>query len=361
MKALIFKNSLAFNFILSVLLLSIGAYSYGDYSPQIINPADGYKIKLYAYSAIAQTPIIGSDGKPYYKVGNDIAINSNAASSSGSVKCVGKVWGTSGYQHISYKNAYHRLFNYTPPAGFTLNNRPVYRVNNNVVMTVQSNISNWTNIPGGACADLETSSRAEDVSVFEVQFPITFTFYINEKIIDGQIMIAAMDLAGYVRAFVQPLAQPTFNSWHINEATAPVRLEASQLNVNSSCTTSTSTGQVGTVNLRHGQLNTLKYDNKVTEKVNYTCKFSTLTKVRLRLDYAQDGDPQKRLPLVNKVTKEKIYTTLMMTDDTTGQSGLDMNVDIQNLKTISISSHLQGTNAPAGDYQGSAWLIATFI
>ncbi|MBC5791449.1 adhesin [Providencia sp. JUb39] len=337
-------------------------FSHANYAPKIANPSEGYKIKLSSNSSIAQTPVTGSDGKPYYQVGNSIVIDQGIASVSGMVKCVGRVWGDSGYNDFSSDNAYHRLFMYAPTTGIVINGLPAYRINNNVVMTVQSKMSDWVHIGGSSvCAYVTYIDKSDFASGFGVHFPMTFTFYINEKIIDGQIMIAGMELAGYVRAFMNPLVKPNISSWPFNETSAPVHLETSQLNVGSSCTTSTSTGQVGTVTLRHGQLNALKYDNKVTEKVNYTCKFSALTKVRLRLDYAADSDPQKRLPLINKVTKEKIYTTLMMTDDSTGKSGLDMNVDIDKLKTISISSHLQGTNAPAGDYQGSAWLIATFI
>lgn len=348
------------NISLSVILLSVSLYSYADYAAQIINPNDGYKIKLSSNSNIAQTPITGSDGKPYYKVGNSIVIGNSSASSSGNVKCVGKVWGNSGYLNFSSSSAFHRLFVYASATGMTINGLSSYRVNSNVVMTVESKMDSWVNIDAAGCSDVQPNDVGS-VSGFNVHFPMTFTFYINEKIIDGQIVIPAMELAGYVRTFMKPSVAPNFQSWLFNETTAPVHLETSQLNVGSSCTTSASTGQVGIVSIRHGQLNNLKYDSKVTEKVNYTCKFSTLTKVRLRLDYTKDGDPQKRLPLINKVTKEKIYTTLMMTDESTGQSGLDMNVNIDKLKTISISSHLLGTNAPVGDYQGSAWLIATFI
>ncbi|MBC5791447.1 adhesin [Providencia sp. JUb39] len=327
----------------------------------MVNPNDGYKIKLSSNSTIAQASVTGSDGKPYYKVGNSIVIGNSSASSSGNVKCVGKVWGSSGYLNFSSSSAFHRLFVYAPSTGVTINGLSTYRINSNVVMTVESKMDNWVNINAAGCSDVQSTNDIGAVSGFNVHFPMTFTFYINEKIIDGQIMIPAMELAGYVRTFMKPSVLPSFQSWLFNEATAPVHLETSQLNVGSSCSSSTTTGQVGTVNLFHGQLNNLNYDSKITEKVNYTCKFSTLTKVRLRLDYVKDNDPQKRLPLINKITKEKIYSTLMMTDDSTGQSGLDMNVDIEKLKTISISSHLQGINAPAGNYQGSAWLIATFI
>ncbi len=47
---------------------------------------------------------------------------------------------------------------------------------------------------------------------FTSQFPVT-TFFINEQIIDGKLVIPAMDLAGYVRAFTEPKAVPPFDSW----------------------------------------------------------------------------------------------------------------------------------------------------
>ncbi|EKT60245.1 hypothetical protein [Providencia burhodogranariea] len=333
-----------------------------DYAPRIQNVNSGYLIKLSSNSSIATTPVKGTDGKDYYRVGNSIVINgsTSAVSVSGTVTCIGRTWGGGNNTTIPSHNAFHRLFIFAPTAGTTIDGKVAYRINSNLVMTVNTRILNWVNINGAICAMTESTTTV-NAGEFTVQFPITVTFYINDRIIDGQLPIAAMDLGGYVRAFTASKTTPPQTSWTLNHSSVPMRLAASQLNVGSSCTTMTSTGQAGTVNLRHGQLNTLNYDSVVTENVTYTCKFSVSTKVRLRLDYATDSDPQKRLPMVNSLnSNNKIYSELTMTDETTGQTGKDFKIDIKDLRTIKISSHIQGTNAVTGSYKGSAWLIATF-
>ncbi|MEY0301854.1 adhesin [Providencia manganoxydans] len=341
----------------SLLLPSI---ALANYAPMIQDPNDGYLIQLASNSSIASTPVVGSDGKNYYRVGSPIVINGSGPSVSvtGIVRCIGRTWGGAS-TNINSDSAYHRLFMYAPSAGTTVDGKTGYRVNSNVVMTVDSKMLNWLNITGASACSNASSGSTQSASGFAVQFPITVTFYINERIIDGQVVIASMPLGGYVRAFMSPKTPPTYTSWPLGETTVPMRLLSSTLNVGSSCNTTTTTGQAGTVNLRHGQLNTLNYDSVVTEKVTYNCKFSMSTKVRLRLDYATDGDPQKRLPMTSS-QNNKIYSDLSMTDEITGQTGKDLKVDIKDLRTIKITSHIQGSNAVAGDYKGSAWLIATF-
>nr|WP_294350822.1 adhesin [Providencia sp.] len=332
-----------------------------DYAPRIQDPSTGYIIKLASDSIIAQNPIKGTNGKNYYRVGEPISINENSigVSVTGLVKCTGTSWWGvwPGGTDIPAKSAHHRLFMFAPMAGTDIDGKVAYRINNNLVMTVDTRIMQWINIEGGACS-LSTPSSTLNASDFTVQFPITVTFYINERIIDGQLPIAGMELGGYVRAFTRSGLAPPQTSWPLSDSSVPMRLAASQLNVGSSCSTMTSTGQAGTVNLRHGQLNSLNYNSTVTENVIYTCKFSQSTKVRLRLDYATDSDPQQRLPM--KSGQNKIYSELTMMDEVSGQTGKDFKIDIQDLRTIKISSHIQGTNAVAGEYKGSAWLIATF-
>jgi hypothetical protein len=340
--------------------LFVNFYSYANYAPKVINPNDGYRITINGNSILSQTPIYGTDGTEYYKLGDDVEVNSSGTPVTGQATCIGTVWGgNTGL--ISEQNGWHNLYIYAPLKNGFIDGKRIYQINKNTVMTVNSDMAGgW--IPGpGANTCSSYNGGFTTVGIEGFYFKIIFSFYVNERVVDNQIVIPAMNLAGYVRAFMDPNVSPNINSWEFENTSAPIRLESSTINFPSSCSTSTSTGQPSTVELRHGHLNTLNYDSEVTEKVTYTCKFSKSTKVRLRLDYAKDNDPQKRLPLINKTTNEKIYTTLLMTDESTGQSGLDMNVDIENLKTININSHLQGTKAPAGDYQGSAWLIATFL
>ncbi|WP_300004077.1 adhesin [uncultured Cedecea sp.] len=349
----------------SLLLPSI---ALANYAPRIANPNDGYLIQLKSDSPVSPNPVVGTDGRSYYRVGNPIIVSNTDTDSvtvAGSVRCLGTTWGGTNNYDIPSGSAYHKLFIYVPSAGTTVEGKEAYRINNNLIMTVDTKMADWTHIPDSiACSDLTSINatyKTEQTYAFAVQFPLTLRFYINDKIIDGQVVVPAMPLAGYVRAFMRPLTSPTFASWSLNESTVPMRLRSSTLNVPSSCTTMSSTGQADTVNLRHGRLNALNYDSEVSERVFYTCEFTELTKVRLRLDYATDDDPQKRLPMVNSQNSEnKIYSELTMVDEGTGQTGKDFKVDIKELMTIKIISRIQGTDAVAGDYTGSAWLIATF-
>lgn len=344
---------------LSLMINSLDATA--DYAAQIVDPNTGYVIKLERNSEIVATPLVGSNGKNYYRIGNTMLIDSASkdVSVSGYVKCLGRQWGESSVG-IPSENAFHRLFMYAPMAGVYIEGRPAYQINSNLVMTVETNLMSWVNIDAAVCSngfdgDIFPSGQ------FYSQFPIKLTFYINERIIDGQLVINAMDLGGYVRAYTAKKTVPPYDSWPINETTVPLRLAASQIHIGSLCTTMTSTGQAETVSLRHGKLSSVNYDSTVVEKVTYSCKFKSSTNIRLRLDYTKDDDPQKRLPLKSQLNHhDVIYSELTMTDEATGQTGQSLNLEIHQLDTISITSRIQGQNAAAGDYRGSAWLIATY-
>lgn len=333
-----------------------------SYAAQIVNPNDGYSITLASNTSIASSPVVGSDGRNYYRVGAPIVVEQSASSvvASGQVNCMGRTWGaSSGY--LPEANVWHRLFIYSPLAGTTIDGKTGYRINNNLIMTVDSRILSWNKLSSNANSCSASFPGIRAISGFTAQFPITVTFYINDRIIDGQVVIPSMDLGGYVRAFTNPIVAPPFDTWPIGESTAPMRLKSSTLNLVSACNTTTSTGQATTLNLRHNQLSTLNYNDTVTETITYNCKFSMPTKVRLRLDYATDGDAQKRLPLINSQdSTNKIYSDLTMTHEASNQTGKDFKIDIEEISTVKISSHIQGTNAMPGDYKGSAWLIATF-
>lgn len=337
-------------------------YAQADYAPKIINPSDGYYLKLTNNSSVAQNPIYGSDGREYYQVGNPISvINDNSiVSVRGRANCLGTQWGSSNTNLGT--NAYHRLFVYLPPTGASVEGKKLYDVNANVYMTVESSfIDTWRLLADSQACSNAKSGDSVSASSFYTPRQITITFYIRNKIIDGQIIIQPMDLAGYVRAFVDGASAPANASWSISDSTVPIRISASQLNIAELCTTTTSSGLPSTVNLRHGTLNTVNYDSTVSENVTYKCKFAEATSVRLRLDYATDSDPQKRLPMTNSLdSSQKIYSELELVDDVTGQSGKDFKVKIQDVRTIKINSRLHGSNATAGEYKGSAWLIATF-
>ncbi|RKG34294.1 adhesin [Acinetobacter guerrae] len=350
----------------------LGFEAQANYSPIIINPSDGYTISLDSNTPVATTSVIGSDGQNYYQVGEaiDIRDTSKSVSVSGKVKCLGNTWGTGSNWNIPDVDAYHYLYMYVPKAGVAINGVPAYRINSNVVMTLKADLTNyWINKTGRICSDIAENSpnTTEDVKYFTVQFPIIVTFYLNEKIIDGQIVINGLDLGGYLRAFMNPSKRPILaKSIPIDQTTAPMRLKASQLNLVSSCSTETNSGSggtgTGTLNLNHGMLSSTSYDSRVSGHVNYNCTFSKSTPVKLRLDYVKDDDPQKRLPLKNTLigSTDKIYSELILRDEITGEAGTEIQTIIEKSKTITITSHIQGNSAVAGDYQGSAWLIATF-
>lgn len=341
-------------------MLTLSTTALASYAPEILTADSGYYIKLNSTNSTLTGPIVASNGHGYYRVGKPIIIDRNYPAV-GEVKCIGRTWGSGSNLKIT-SDPYHRLFVYVPQTNFKLEGKATYRINNNIVMTLDSKMSTWAKLgTAGVCGELPNLNKKEGVKDFGTHFPFTLTFYIDEKIIDGQIVFPAMGLAGYVRAFTNTSVTPPYNSWPIGETSAPVWLESSQIALDSACKTSTSTGEASTINLRHGSLSSKGYDSSVTETITYTCKFSKSTGIRMRLDYATDDDPQKRLPMTSKENPDnKIYSELTLTDDSTGQSGKELKVTIDAVKTISVNSHIKGENAAAGSYRGSAWLIATF-
>ncbi|WP_206669014.1 hypothetical protein [Acinetobacter guerrae] len=341
--------------------------TYADYSGRILYPSDGYTVALSNSATVETKATASSSGTKYYKVGNPIEINQNNSNTAnvkitGHVACQGLTWGdVSKNTSLSGENAFHRLFIYVPSTNETIGGSPLFKINSNLFMKVESYVFNWTYIAGtSACEKWDPARYSTDQ--FTAQFPIFLTFYINEKVIDGQVVINSGDLGGYVRAFTSTGKVPPQNSWSIGDTTVPLRLGVSTINIPASCTTQTSTGQASTLNLKHDALNSRDYDSYVSGQVNYSCAFSESTSVKLRLDYLKDDDLQKRLPLKNTLigSTDKIYSELTMHDESTGQAGTEITTNIEKSKTITITSHIQGSNAATGNYQGSAWLIATF-
>lgn len=348
-------------FFIVIIFFIINQSASADYTPIIQNPNDGYRIVLQNGGNILTGPYTGSNGNKYYRIGFpiDIRANSPGVSVSGTVKCLGQQWNNNKNELISASYANHRVFPYLPK-GPSIEGYSGYVINENIVMTIESKyLGEWGLSYASVCSSTSPSVSSEPVTEFTAQFPIVLSFYLNEKIIDTQIPIPAMDLAGYVRAFTRFGFRPSLSNVAIGQSTAPIRLAASVINVESSCSTTTSTGQANIVNLRHGVLSTLNYDSYVSEKVTYTCKFTKSTPVKFRLNYTMDNDPQKRLPMTNS-ENNKIYSELLLIDDSTGQSGKELKVNIDEFQTITIQSHVKGNTARSGDYNGSAWLIGTF-
>ncbi|HEF8774442.1 adhesin [Providencia manganoxydans] len=349
------------NRVLLLLSMLISPIAIADYAGQIQDPSTGYTIRLERDSQLVETPVIGSNGDKYYRIGNIINVGHTGpeVEVSGVVKCHGRVWGNTS-KPIPAQNAFHRLFIYPPKSGITIEGKAAYQIHSNLLMTIDTKFTDWVKGDAGLCSN-GFGQEIFSTSAFTTYFPLGITFYINEKIIDSQLVIGAMDLAGYVRAFTAKGEAPPYDDWPINETTTPLRLASSQIHIRSRCSTMASTGQTETVSLSHGGLNSINYDSLVTEKVIYTCRFTSGTKVRLRLDYAKDSDPQKRLPLVSDENdSDVIYSQLTLTDEASGQTGQSLQVEFNEQNIISIASHIKGENAVAGNYHGSAWLIATY-
>ncbi|HEK0390593.1 TPA: adhesin [Proteus mirabilis] len=344
-------------------LLFISFLSNADYAPQIDNPSDGFFVSFGGNATIASSPIIASDGSKYYKVGNTYSLSGSKAR--GGVKCNAFFWGP---PNIGRPPAWHRVFVYQPSANITIDGLQAYRVNSNVVFTLQGQAVGkwWQNGDPwiSACYPAGDGSELAPVSMFQQQFPISVTIYINEKIIDNHVTIPNANLAGYVRAFNggPGSAPPPFNSWDFSKTTAPIHLENSDIMIPSKCTVKIDGINSSKLELNHGIMNAKEYFSEVKSTVNYECKFSSLTKVKFKLDYIKDDDPLKRVPLSNiGDLQSKIYSELVLIDNNTGkEAGTELRTSIKDFQSLTIRSTLKGSNAVAGNYQGTAWLIATF-
>lgn len=348
--------------------------SRADYIPYIVNPADGYLVRLNSNTTLSEIPIKGTDGINYYQIGPTITLGAGSSNLSitGQVKCLGKVYSALGPNQGTYgppDGAHHNFaMNGSLQRTIISGTMVGYYVTKNLVIGIDYSISTyWSKKSIYTCSGTN-ASRPEIVSAsaFNEVLPFKLSFFLVNKPVDSQLYIPQTDLGGLQVYFssrgsgygpVIDASSPAIMS----QTTIPLRLAPSVINIPSSCKTSTSTGTGGQLEIRHGTLNSLNYDNTVKEKITYSCNFSALTKVRLRLDYTPDSDPQKRLPMINTSDKTKvIYSDLNITDESTGQSGKELNINIRDSKTVTINSHLKGTNSEAGHYQGSAWLIATY-
>ncbi len=341
-------------------LLFISFLSNADYAAQIINPSDGFFVSFGGNATIASSPIIASDGSKYYKVGRTFSLS--GSNPRGEAKCGGFFWGNA---NVGRPPAWHRIFIYQPSANITIDGLRAYRVNSNVVFTVTSQaVGKWWQNGDNQISVCYPSTGNAAVRLFQQQFPIYIDVYINEKIIDNHIVIPNADLAGYVRAFNGGLwaAPPPFNSWDFSKTTAPIRLENTDIIIPSKCTVKINGVNSNKLELNHGIMNSKEYFSEVKSTVNYECSFSSLTKVKFKLDYIKDDDPLKRVPLSNiDDPQSKIYSELVLIDNNTGEEvGTELRTSIKKYQNITIRSTLKGSNAVAGNYQGTAWLISTY-
>lgn len=342
-------------------LLLASFYSQADYYAQIENPSDGFIFSPSVGHSFSYKPIIGSDGREYYGLGVYFPVSAapggNALPGYGKVKCVGEKYSSGSWYNYPASDAWHRLFIAAAPANAKINGLAAYKVADGVFVTISGNtVDRWMKIEDASCAYISWDSQSYQIQNFPNAFPFDVNLYIDRKIIDGSVNIPQTDLAGYVIAYGS--GAPPANFIPINKSSIPFRMRTTQINVNTYCTTTVSSGMPGKLELRHGSLNTMEYDSQASGQVTYDCHFSSNTPVNLKLQYTTD-DAQKRLPLLNSSTQDKVYSELTMIDEATGMSGTNLNVNIETLKTITVRSHLKGQNASAGNYHGSAILIAT--
>lgn len=349
--------------VVGLTLLCLSFFSQADFAGKILDPSTGYSISFNSMTSLSKTPVQGSDGYSYYQVGGVFVVNTNSinVTKSGEVDCDGTTWpgdllnNTTTADYAGY--ARHRLFVYLPPIG-TIDGWLAYRVNENMYVSIKTDKGldgQWASIMGAVCS--KPLNRAP-VSDFTAHFPFSVRFYIRERTVEGQLPVPNMVLAGYVRAFTKDINSIPA-SWAPTNVTVPLHLKPGVINFPASCTTTTSSGSNSNLNLQHGALSALNYDNTQTGKITYNCDFSKSTSVKLRLAYTADGQ-QVGVPMTDTTTGNKIYTELVIIDDETQQSGSTINTQIHTQKTFTVRSHLQGQNAQGGNYTGAAWIIATY-
>nr|WP_282551766.1 adhesin [Providencia sp. JUb39] len=277
----------------------------------------------------------------------------------GDVKCVGRTYEGNGWYDFYPVDSWQRFFIVAPPANVHLQGvGPLYRIADGIFANIDIGRSDsWSVAYESTCANLTNQNSTQSIHDFDNWPDVRIQLFIDRKIIDGIVDIPQTDLLGYVLAFDRS-GPPPADFIPITQASMPFRFRQTRLYMDSYCETTVNSGTPGTLELRHGSLNSMEYDSQVSGQITYNCHFSRKTLVNLKLQYATD-DAQKRLPLLNSSTQDKIYSELTMEDESTGMSGTNFDVNIETLKTITVRSHLKGKNATAGNYHGSAILIAT--
>ncbi len=368
----IIKRTL-FRFCSTVFFLGASLFStntVADYMPQWDYTSYSYFVTFDANSKVARNPTTGTNGTRYYQVGDMKTVggwgytSEGVTNGAGKVKCRGQIiyTGPNGFDIPSNSSQWKKTVISLPPAGFSIGGVPAYNVSREVVMTISTSIPNRTWVKGtstgsGTCSPPVTSNDTLDFSTLDMR--IYLTFYIKTQTLDNRFSIGLNSIGSYTIAYTAGSNPPgtDANSSYMS----PIMLYGSNFQLPAACTTLTSSGSASSLNLIHGSVSSIYYDSTVSGKITYSCRFTQNQPISVRLDYTQDNDPEKRLPLSNG--NNKIYSTLTMTDETTGRTyaaNKIIKMDIKDLSTITVTSHLEGSNAAPGNYFGSAWLISTF-
>lgn len=341
-----------------LLLLPLCLSSLHAQATRYAGSGGGYKMNLVSNnSVVASTPTIGTDSNEYFLIAppnkTGIVIDDTSSQPFGQVKCTVNYLEGNYSAGLPWSYAYHRVFAYMPEAGFSLKGLTAYKINSNTFFTLYSDngiTSGWRNISGRGCSNEEMGPL--DTSFFTVHFPFEVRVYVKDIPVDGKIVIPNAMIAGYTRLF-QDYGTPTLYV-PADKSSVKLDLTTSVVNYPSNCRSN-----IDNLNIDHKTLDAYEFNSKETRTVTYTCERVQPVKIKLKLDYVTDDDPEKRVPL--KSGNNTIYSEVTIYDEQTNQSGKTIETTIDKIKNIRIESQLSGSDAEPGDYKGNAWLIATFI
>lgn len=344
--------------LLPLCLSSLHAQATPYASTRYAPAGGGYKMNLVSNnSVVASTPTMGTDNKGYFLIAppnsSGIVIDDNTVAAYGETKCTVNYLEGNYSAGLGFTYAYHRVFAYMPEAGFKLGGLTAYKINSNTFFTLYSDngiTSGWRKIDATGCSYKEMGPHS--AGYFNAQFPFEVRVYVKEIPVDGKIVIPDAMIAGYTRIFQEDGAPTLYVP--ADKATIKLDLTTSVVNYPSNCRSN-----IDNLNIDHKTLDAYKFNSKETRTVTYTCERVQPVKVKLKLDYATDSDPKKRVPL--KSGNNTIYSEVTIYDEQTNQSGKTIETTIDKVKNIRIESKLSGSDAEPGDYKGNAWLIATFI
>lgn len=367
------KNKILITIYFIIPLLGTGLFStntFADYMPMERGGSLPYYILLKKTMPVSRSPSYGTNGQAYYQVGHqmvvgrDLSADSHVSNGNGLVACFPEYqsWSPGGINLSSSATRWKKGHISAPTLGFSIAGVPAYRLSRDITMTITASDPQWTrsNAPKTAEACYPPMiSKDQNMNFSTLDSYFYVTFYIKGETLDNQFVLYRTQLGYLDIAFTaQPSApQPTAPYFH----TAVVVVQSVDFNVPAVCSTTTSSGGTNALNLNHGTINASLYDSSVSGKVTYKCNWTRNQPISIRLEYTKDSDSMKRLPL--SYGSNKIYSTLSMTDDTTGRTypaDQAIKMDIKDLSSITITSHLQGSNSVAGNYSGTAWLISTF-
>jgi hypothetical protein len=222
-----------------------------------------------------------------------------------------------------------------------------YRVNRNLSMSYSSGAvpdTSWdsaSNVSDWVCGVRGTTNVFS--TALTNAFPITLTFYLDNRPIDNLITVPAMVLGGYARAFesATPAGRPAIY-------TIPYNLQGGTIMVPAVCEASS-----GSIHIDHGTLASDVPSHIATQQLTYTC--STPIKAHIEISYQENANGL--LDLKDSTGAVRAQTRLTIMDNETRQKGKEIATEINQVNSYTVSSELSNITGE-GAIQGSAWIIA---